>query len=420
MDVIFEACAGLDVHKKTMVACRISGSRKQTRTFGTTTRELLELSDWLSEAGCTHVGIESTGEFWHPVHNILEDNFEVWLLNAQHIKALPGRKTDAKDSEWIAELLQHGLVRPSFIPPREQRDLRELTRHRTNFVRQRATLINRAQKVLEGTNIKLSSVASDVLGLSGRDMLAAIVGGEEDASTLAGLARGKLRKKRDELEAALEGCVRPHHRFLLAELLIQIECTEETIARFDEQIEAMCISDEKEEVIELLDSIPGVGRPTAEMLVAEIGTDMSRFPTAAHLASWAGLAPGNNESAGKQRSGKTRRGNIWLRSAMVAAAQSAVRSKKTCLRAQYQRLKARRGAKRAVLAVAHSMLVSAYFIILHHKPYQELGPDYYDHRKPATTAHKLTQRLRNLGFDVIITPRTEPEPQPHAVPVFSG
>ncbi|HEV2125604.1 MAG TPA: IS110 family transposase [Chloroflexota bacterium] len=419
MDVVYDVCAGIDVHKKTVVACRMGSGRRQTRTFGTTTGELLELSDWLAEAGVTHVGIESTGEFWRPVHNILEGNFEVWLLNAQHIKAVPGRKTDVADAEWIAQLVRHALVRPSFIPPREQRDLRELTRHRTNFVRERATLIHRVQKVLEGTNIKLSSVASDVLGLSGRDMLAAIVAGEDDPGTLAELARGKLRKKREELEAALTGHVRPHHRFLLAELLVQIESVEETIGRFDAQIKVMCEVDEKEEVIELLDTIPGVGRPTAEMLIAEIGTDMSRFPTAAHLASWAGLAPGNNESASKRRSGKTRRGNVWLRSAMVAAAQSAVRSRKTSYYSQYQRLKARRGVKRAILAVAHSMLVSAYYVISRRELYRELGPDYYDRRKPAATAHKLTQRLRNLGFHVIVTPRAE---SVQAVPLgaFSG
>lgn len=290
MEVIVEACAGLDVHKNTVTACsNVSTSGRtqvEIKEFGATTSELLKLSDWLAAFEVTRVGIESTGEYWRPVHNILEGSVEVWLLNAAHIKAVPGKKTDVKDAEWIARLVRHGLVRPSFIPPREQRDLRELTRHRTNFVRERATLSNRVQKVLESTNIKLASVASDVLGLSGRDMLAAIVAGEQDAEVLADLARGKMRKKRQELEAALDGHVRPHHRFLLAELLIQIDGIEETIARFDEQIAAMCVVNDKEEMVQLLDTIPGVGRNTAEMLVAEVGTDMSRFPTAAHLAWW--------------------------------------------------------------------------------------------------------------------------------------
>lgn len=298
MDVVLAACAGLDVHKRTVVACRVVGSNRETRTFGTTTGELLKLSDWLAEAGVTHAGIERTGECWRPVHNILEGCLEVWLLNARHIKAVPGRKTDVADAEWIAQLMRHGLVRPSFIPPRERRDVRELTRHRTNFVRERATLIHRVQKVLEGTNIKLASVATDVLGLSGRDMLAAIAAGESDAAVLADLARGELRAKRAELEAALTGRVRPHHRFLLTELLVQIEAVEETIARFDAQIVALGEADEQAEVVRRRDTIPGVGRPTAEMPVAEIGTDMGRSPTAAHLASWAGLCPGSNESAG--------------------------------------------------------------------------------------------------------------------------
>ena len=277
METVFAACAGLDVHKRTVVACRIVGSSAETRTFGTTTGELLRLSDWLAEVGVSHAGIESTGEFWRPVHNVLEGSFEVWLLNAQHIKAVPGRKTDVADAvpvpgSPIAQLMRHGLVRPSFIPPREQRDLRDLTRHRTNFVRERATLIHRVQKVREGTNIKLAAVATDVLGLSGRAMLAAIAAGEDDAAALADLARGKLRTKRAELEAALTGRVRSHHRFLLTELLVQIEGVEEMNTRFDAQIAAMCEANEQEDVVQLLDTIPGIGRATAELLVAEIGT----------------------------------------------------------------------------------------------------------------------------------------------------
>ena len=426
MDIVFERCAGVDVHKRTVVVCLLTPGERgrqvaETRTFGTTTGDLLRLSDWLSSHGCTHVGLESTGDYWKPVHNILEGSFEVWLLNAQHLRAVPGRKTDVKDAQWIAELLRHGLVRPSFIPPRHQRDLRDLTRHRTSFVRERATLANRVQKVLEDANLKLGSVASDVLGLSGRAMLAAIIAGERDGAALAALAKGKLRKKREQLEQALTGRVRPHHRFLLAELLVQIDGLEETIASFDEQIARACVANDEEEVVELLDTIPGIARGTAELLVAEIGTDMGRFPSAHHLASWAGLAPGNNESGGRQRSGRTRKGNVWLRSALVAAAQAAVRTKQTYLAAQYQRLAARRGAKKAILAVAHTLLTIIYHVIARREPYRELGAAHFDRRRPAATADRLVRRLQRLGFEVTVTPAaprpaSEPDLAPAATP----
>lgn len=407
MEIVFERCAGVDVQKRTVVVCLITpGERGQptmeTRTFGTTTDELLRLSDWLSAGGCTHVALESTADYWKPVHNLLEGSFAVWLLNAQHIKAVPGRKTDVRDAQWIAELLRHGLVRPRFIPPPHQRELRELTRHRTNFVRERATLSNRIQKVLESANRKLASVASDVLGVSGRAMLAAVAAGEEDAARLAALAKGRLRKKREALEQALSGRVRPHHRFLLTELLVQIDAIEETIARFDEQIALACATNDEEVVVELLDTIPGIARGTAELLVAEIGTDMGRFPSADHLASWAGLCPGNNESGGRQRSGRTRKGNAWLRAALVASAQAAVRTKGSYLAAQYHRIAARRGAKKAIIAVAHTLLTIAYHVIARREPYHELGADYFDRQKPAATAHRLVRRLRQLGFAVTI------------------
>lgn len=296
MEVIHSRCAGLDVHKKTVVACAITpsplgGWHKETQTFTTMTGELLKLSDWLLARECTHVAMESTGEYWKPVFNILEASFEVMLVNAQHIKAVPGRKTDVKDSQWIGELLQHGLVRPSFIPPIAQRDLRDLTRHRTNFVRERVNLVNRIQKVLEGANIKLAAVVSDVMGVSGRAMLEAIVLGQTNPAVMAELAKGRLRSKQEELIQALEGRVRPHQRFILAELLCQLDSLDETIARFDEEIQRYCHPFKP--IIELLDTIPGVGRTTAEMIVSEIGMDMSRFPSASHLAAWAGLAPGN-------------------------------------------------------------------------------------------------------------------------------
>ena len=408
MEVLFPRCAGIDVHKRTVVACRIVLTDdgewlRETRTYGTTTEDLLRLSDWLAAGGCTHVGLESTGEFWKPVFNILEGSFTVWLLNAQRVRAVPGRKTDVRDAEWIAELLRHGLVQPSFIPPRHQRELRELTRQRTNFVRGRATLVNRVQKVLESTNLKLTAVVSNVAGVSGRAILAALLAGEEDVSLLADLAKGKLRRKRDELERALRGRLQPHHRFLLTELLAQIDGLDETVARFDAEIARLCAVNGEEEVVALLDTIPGIGRAMGELLVAEIGVDMTKFPTPAHLAAWAGVAPGSNESAGRQRSGRTRKGNAWLKTALVQAAHGAARMKGTALAAKYKRVAARRGAKRAIMAVAHRLLVIAYHVIARREPYRELGADYLERRRPAVVADRLMQRLRQLGIEVTVT-----------------
>ncbi len=433
MNVMFERCAGLDVHKQSVVACRLlptvdgsgrgdiereapgrSGRQPQphlhseTRSFGTTISELLRLSDWLSEGGVTHVALESTGVYWKPIFNLLEGNFTVWVLNAQHVKNLPGRKTDVKDAEWLAELLRYGLVQPSFIPAQAQRDLRDLTRERTNFVRQRATLVNRVQKVLEGANLKLGDVASNVMGLSGRAILQSIIEGETDPKVLASLAQGRLRSKRAELEGALRGRVRPHHRFLLTELLCQVDSLDETIDHFDEEIRVAIGDEGNEEVVKLLDTIPGVGRGLAEMLVAEIGTDMSRFPTAGHLAAWAGVAPGNNESAGKKRWGRTRNGDPWLKVGLVQAARGAIRTKGTYLAAQYRRLVARRGDKRAVMAVAHSILVIVYHIILRREPYRELGGDYFERRKPEATARRLARQIERLGFQVAVTQMVAP------------
>jgi len=364
---------------------------------------LLRLADWLAAGGCTHVGLESTGEFWKPVFNLLESSFEVWLLNAQHIQAVPGRKTDVRDAEWIADLLRHGLVRPSFIPPRPQRELRELTRHRTNFVRERATLVNRVQKVLEGTNRKLASVVSNVVGASGRAILAALLGGETDVVILADLAKGKLRKKRDQLERALVGHIAPHQCFLLTELLAQIDGLDETIARFDDAIARQCAASEQEAIIQLLDTIPGVGRAMAELLVAEVGVDMTRFPTPGHLAAWAGVAPGNNERAGRQRSGRTRTGNAWLKTALVQAAHGAARMRGTALAAKYQRVAARRGAKRAIMAVAHRLLIIAYHVIARREPYRELGADYLERRHAPATVDRLVRRLQQLEVAVTTT-----------------
>jgi transposase len=399
MDIIHRNCAGLDVHKKIVVAAiLVEGRSKDIRSFGTMTADLLELSDWLMSRGVTHVAMESTGEYWKPIFNILENNFEVMLVNAQHISKVPGRKTDVSDAEWIADLLRHGLLSASFIPPVGQRELRELTRFRSTFVKERATLVNRVQKVLESANIKLASVASDVVGVSGRAMLEAIIAGKATSEQMAELSKGKLRSKREELSRALEGRVKPHHRFVLTELLSQIDSLEETIARFDQEIEEYCRP--FEEAVALLDTIPGVARQTAENIVAEIGTDMSRFPTANHLASWAGVAPGNNESAGKKRSGKVKKGNKPLGVILNQAAHSAAHTKNTYLSAQYHRLAGRRGKKRALVAVAHSILVMSYFMIKRHEPYCELGSDYFDRRRPETTAKRLVSRLEHMGYQV--------------------
>jgi transposase len=409
MQVMYERCAGLDVHKKTVVACVLSPAGQETRTFGTMTADLLSLADWLLACGCTHVAIESTGDYWKPVFNILEGTCEVILVNAQHVKAVPGRKTDIKDAAWLAELLQHGLLRASFIPPVAQRELRDLTRYRSTFIRERVTLINRVQKLLEDANIKLAAVASDIMGVSGRAILAALIAGHTDPHTLAELAKGRLRSKREPLAKALEGRVKPHHRFVLTELLCQIDSLDETIARFDAQIQE--ISGPFEEAVGLLDTIPGIARHTAEMIVAEIGTDMRRFPTADHLASWAGVAPGNYESAGKRASGKTRKGNRFLRTTLVQAAHAAARTKGTYLSAQYRRLAARRGKKRAILALAHSMLMMTYYMIQRQEPYREAGADFFDRLQPEDTARRLVKRLEHLGYQVTLQSLpTEPRP----------
>jgi len=408
MDVIYTCCAGLDVHKKTVVACRLSRDAKgqalrETRTFSTMTCDLLKLSDWLQEGHCTHVAMESTGEYWKPVYNLLEAHFELLLVNAKHVKAVPGRKTDVNDAQWLAGLLQHGLLRASFVPPAPQRALRALTRARSSFVRERATLCNRVQKTLEDTNIKLAAVATDVLGVSGRAMLAALLAGQSDAAALADLAKGRLRQKREQLEQALSGRVQGHHRLILSELLCQIDSLEESIARLDTAIEKECTAHAPfEQAVVLLDTIPGVARTMAQMIVSEIGTDMSRFATANHLAAWAGVAPGNHESAGKRLAGRTRQGNQSLRAGLVQAAHAAAHTRGTYLAAQYHRLAARRGQKRAILAVAHSILVMAYHMIRDQEPYRELGADYFDRCRPEATVKRLTGRLHNLGFKVTL------------------
>jgi transposase len=407
VDVLYARCCGIDVHKKQVVAClltpgAVGAPRKEIRTFGTTTDELLRLVDWLQAEECTHVAMEATGVYWKPLYNLMDGLFTVIVANAQHIKAVPGRKTDVRDAEWIADLLRHGLLRPSYIPPQPQQELRELTRYRTTLLRERAAEVNRIQKVLEGANIKLASVASDVLGMSGRAMLEALVAGATDPVALADLARGKLRDKRPALEQALSGRVRPHHRFLLAEQLCHIDALEESIQRVSAEIAERVRPFETE--IALLDTIPGVAREGAEALLAEIGPDMSRFLTAHHLASWAGMCPGNHESAGKRTSGKTRKGSPWLRSLLVEAAWGASHTKQTYLHAQYQRLAARRGRKKAIFALGHSILVSAYHVLTRRVPYADLGGDYFDQRQRTAVQARLVRRLEKLGLKVTIEP----------------
>jgi len=403
MEILHRRCAGLDVHKKVVVATILVSDEhrqllKETRSFETMTAGLLALSDWLTTYGISHVAMESTGEYWKPIYNILEENFEVWLVNAQHIKAVPGRKTDVKDSEWIAELLRYGLLKARFVPPKGQRELRELTRFRTTFIKERATLINRLQKALESANIKLASVVTNIEGVSGRAILEALIEGQASPVAMADLAKGRLRAKREALEQSLVGRVQDHHRFILQELLCQIDSLDETIERFATKIEAYCRP--FEDAIERLDTIPGVARETAEVIVSEIGVDMSRFPTANHLASWAGVAPGNHESAGKRLSGRTTKGNQALMTALTQAAWAASHTKNTYLSAQYRRLASRRGRKKAIVAVAHSILIIAYHLIHKQETYHDLGSNYFDRRNSEATAKRLVRRLEQLGYAI--------------------
>jgi transposase len=433
MDVVYTHCAGLDVHKKSVVACCITpgptaDKRIEIRSFGTMTADLLALSDWLQAKQVTHVAMESTGEFWKPVYNLLDGNVEILVVNARHIKNVPGRKTDVKDAEWIADLLRHGLVRGSFIPPQAQRDLRDLTRQRTNLVQDRATVVNRLQKVCEWANIKLSSVATDITGVSARSMLEAILAGHLDPQTMAELAKGRMRSKRAELERALTGLVRTHHRFMIAQHLAQIDFLDEQISTFDTEIAArMADSDQptgqngdvasnsalsgntpvhspasltRSEALALLDTIPGVNRRLAELFVAEIGTDMSRFPSAEHLASWAKVSPGNNESAGKHYSGATGHGNVWLCTGLVQAAWAAVKSKKSYLSSLYYRLAGRRGARRAIVAVAHHILNAIYYMLTKREAFHDLGAAYLDERRQASLMRHTERRFAQLGYRV--------------------
>lgn len=408
MDVVYPCCCGLDVHKASITACVLrlenrGRARREKRRFGTFTGDLLALADWLHTCGVTHVAMEATGVYWKPVWNILEGQFaEVLLVNAQHIKAVPGRKTDQKDSEWIADLLQHGLLRGSFVPPRSTRELRDLTRYRVSLAEECNRIANRVQKVLEDANLKLASVATDALGASGRAILRAILAGEDNAETLAELAKGLLRNKIPALRQALIGRVTEHHRFMLRQLLDDLDHTKAKMKTVEEEIDRR-LHPFHEEVARLC-TIPGVDRVTAWGLLSEIGLNMAQFPSAAHLASWAGMCPGNFESAGKRLSGKTRKGSPLLRRHLCQAAWAVSTQKKTYLSALFRRLAARRGRKRATMAVGHAILVIACHLLQRKTTYVDLGPNYFDRRSADSVRRSLVKRLQNLGHSVSLSP----------------
>lgn len=406
MEVVNQRCCGLDVHKASVCACvTIKVGRKSVKyksRFGTSTEDLRALADWLQQYGVTLVAMEATGVYWKPVWNILEGRFELMLVNPQHLKAIPGKKTDMKDGEGIADLLQHGLLRGSFVPPVAVRELRDLTRSRVSLAQERSRIANRVQKVLEDANIKLGSVASDVLGVSGRQMLEAIIAGEQDPDKLADLARGSLRKKIPELRRALLGQVRETQRFLLRSWLKMLDFIDSMIVQFDQQIRQQ--GEPFQHTVAAWSEIPGVSRVTAWTLVAEVGTNMKQFETAEHLASWACVCPGMEESAGKRMSGKTRKGNVWLRRGLCEAAWGASRSKGSYYHSLFRRLSARRGHKRALIAVAHSILVTAYYVCQRGSRYADLGTDYFDRRDRERTQRRLVKRLESLGYTVTLQP----------------
>ena len=445
MEILYERCAGLDVHKKNVKACFSGpgkdGQRtKETRTYLTMTENLLEMRDWLKAQGCTHIAMEATGVYWKPIYNLLEGDFEILVVNAHHIKAVPGRKTDVKDAEWIADLLSHGLLSASFIPSAPQRELRELTRYRTSLVEERAREVNRLQKTLEDTNLKLGDVVSDVLGKASRLILTAVVAGETDAARLASLALGRVHASQQDLERALTGKVTVHHRFMLGQHLALIEQLDEAIRRVTEEIgrrftppepppeqeplagsqdtplpdtsEAALSSDEStplswQEAVELIDQVTGISQRVAQGLLAEIGIKMEQFPSAKHLASWVGICPGNHESAGKRLSGKTRKGNPYARRLLIQAAHAAAHSKSTYLAAQYRRIAARRGSKRAAVAVGHSILVIVYHLLRDRSTYEDLGGNYFDEHDRQMVQKHLVRRLERMGYQVELQPRSQ-------------
>jgi transposase len=403
MQVMHSRCAGLDVHKASVVACVMITAhdgqvRAEVRSYGTMTADLLELGDWLKGHQVTHAAMESTGSYGKPVYNLLEGQMELLVVNAQHIKAVPGRKTDIKDAEWIADLLRHGLLRGSFIPDKPQREWRELVRHRSNLVARRAQSVNELQRTLESTNLKLANVVSDITGVSATDMLQAILAGQTEPQVLAEMARGKMKQKKELLQQALKGKVEEHHRLILSQLLADIANYEEQVTEVGTLIAQRLAS--QQELLDRLDGIPGVNQRVAEVIAAEVGTDVKRFPTAAHLISWAGICPGNNQSGGKRRNGHIKPGNRSLRAAIVEAANAASHKKDCYLATLYRRLAAKRGKKRALIAVARTILQSAYYMIGRGSAYRELGADYFERRDPEGLAKRLAKRIEKLGFTV--------------------
>ncbi len=406
IDVVVERAAGLDIAKASLVACvRVPGPRKgwavHKRKFSTTTKDLLELLAWLTEHQVTRVGMESTSGYWKPVFYVLESHVECWLLNAAHMKAVPGRKTDMADAEWIADLVAHGLVRPSFVPPPPIRRLRDLTRRRTLLLAERSREKQRMEKLLEDAGVKLSIVATDIFGVSGRAMICALIEGERDPRVLADMARGQMRRKLPALRDALVGRFDDHHAFLAAMILAHIDVIDTMIAEMDERVAAEMQPYQVE--VELLSTVNGIARRAAEVILAEIGADMSRFATAGHLASWAGVCPGNNKTGGKAKPGHTRPGNKWLKSTLGIAALSAIKMKNSYLNAQFRRIAARRGGKRAHSAVAHTMLVTVWHILTRRTPYQDLGPSYFlDRDNPDRQRRRAVAQLERLGYAVTI------------------
>ncbi len=408
MQVIHDRCAGLDVHKRTVVACVLvtqpgGAARSEVRTFGTMTADLTVLSAWLRERQVERVVVESTGVFWWPVFTLLEEGgHDVVLVNPHHVKAVPGRKTDVADSAWLADLLRHGLLRASFIPPAPIRALREVLRYRKTLVRERAQEVNRLQKVLESANLKLAAVATDVLGVSGRQMLEAIARGEDDAEALAELAKGRLRAQLPRLRRALEGRVQPHHRVLLRAILAHVDFLEGALEALDAQLERALAPFAPD--LARLETIPGVGRTAAAALLAELGADMGVFASAKHLASWAGVCPGNRQSGGRRLSGKTTHGNVWLRGVLGEIAWAAIRTRGTSFGARFRRLARRQGKPKALVAVMHNVLTVVYHVLRDRAPYAELGPDYVTRQDPQRAAHRHVAQLERLGYRVTLSP----------------
>ena len=402
MQVLHERCCGIDVHKKMLAVCFKAGNNQELREYGTLTKDLKELANWLIGQGCQKVAMESTGSYWKPVYNVLELlGLNIIVVNAQHMKAVPGRKTDMKDAEWIADLLQHGLLKASFIPDRNQRELREVTRYRKSLVEERAREVNRLSKTLEGCNIKLSSFVTHITGMSSRNLISAAMQGDITEELIEAVTIGKVKEKKEELVHAMDGVLSPIQKKLIAAILDHIDDMTKRIDDVDTIINGEMR--QYEDAIRALDEIPGIGKQSAEVILAEIGLDMNRFPSAAHLASWAGICPGNYESAGKRKSGRTNKGNPTLKTTLVQCAKTAVKKKDTFFRAQYERLSPRRGGNRASVAVAHSMLIAIYHILKYNQPFVDLGRDYYHQFNPEKKINSYLKKLSELGWQPPVT-----------------